>query len=151
LLLANAAPGETNFNGEVSLTNDTTLGLVYDKSNATNRLRSLRGGDLLTLTNEGTNLTLAASAAYVIPIVYAASVSPADSTTYYFGSSSAAPLTSTFERQRIYVPKAGTLKTVQVHVDNAGTLGSTETVSHSIRLNDTTDLTLSTTNTYNAV
>jgi len=149
--ISNGAPGETNYNGEVSLTNAATLGHVYDKSNGTNRLRSLRGGDLITLTNEGTNITLAASAAYVLPLGQITSISPADSTTYYFGQAWVAAATSTFNDQRIYVPKAGTLKTVQVHVNIAGTLASTETVSHSIRINDATDVTLTTTNTYNAL
>jgi len=148
MLLANGAPGETNYHGEVSLTNATTLGLVYDKSNATNRLRSLRGGDLLTLTNEGTNITLAASAAYVLPLGTAVNNSPADSTTYYIGGDLNNNLNTTWNISSVEVPKSGTLKRVFIKARVGGTLASAQAVSHYIRLNDTTDLTVDTTATY---
>ena len=60
-------------------------------------------------------------------------------------------MSGSWDRQKIYIPKAGTLKAVQVHVEVGSVLGTTESVSHSIRLNDTTDITLTTTNTYNAL
>lgn len=47
------------YNGEVSLTNSTVMGLVYDRATGTNRLRSLRAGNGLTLTNESTNIVFA--------------------------------------------------------------------------------------------
>jgi hypothetical protein len=147
--ISNAAPGETNYNGEVSLTNATTLGLVYDKSNATNRLRSLRGGDLITLTNEGTNIAVAASAAYTLTLGTAGANNPADSTTYYYGGDLNANLSTAWDFTSVDVPKTGTLKRVFIKVRVAGTLGTTEAVSHYVRLNDTTDITLDTTATYN--
>ena len=149
LHLSNGAPGETNYNGEVSLTNATIVGLVYDKSNATNRLRSLRGGDLVTLTNEGTNVTVAASAAYTLTLGSAGSQNPADSTTYYFGGDLNANLNTTWDLTSVDIPKSGTLKRVFIKVRIAGTPGSNEAVSHYVRLNDTTDLTVDTTATYN--
>jgi len=149
LHLSNGAPGETNYSGEVSLTNAATVGLVYDKSNATNRLRSLRGGDLVTLTNEGTNIAVAASAAYTLTLGSAAGQNPADSTTYYFGGDLNANLNTTWDLTSVDVPKAGTLRRAFIKVRVAGTLGTTEAVSHYVRLNDTTDLTVDTTATYN--
>lgn len=51
--------GEVNVNGEISLTNATVMGWVYDKSGVTNRLRSIRGGNGILLTNESTNIVAA--------------------------------------------------------------------------------------------
>jgi hypothetical protein len=59
------ASGETNFNGEVSVTNSTRIGLVNGKSNNTNLLRSVQGGNGIVLTNEGTNVMLAIDPAVV--------------------------------------------------------------------------------------
>lgn len=57
-----AGSGEANVNGEVSVTNATTMGLVYGKASLTNQLRSLRAGLNIVLTNEGTNITIASTA-----------------------------------------------------------------------------------------
>ena len=147
--LVATASGEANVNGEVSITNATRIGLVHDKVGVTNRLRSLQAGDGVTLTNEGTNIVVAAKAGYTLSFGQVVSVSPADSTTYYFGSAWPIALTSTFADKRIYVPKAGTLRAVFVHINVSATLGSAEDVSHFIRINDTTDVTL-TSMDYNA-
>lgn len=53
------------YNGEVSLTNGTRIGLVYDRSKETNRLRSVQGGSGVLLTNEGTNIMFAVDPAVV--------------------------------------------------------------------------------------
>lgn len=51
--------GEINVNGEVSVTNATRIGLVNGKSGVTNLLRSVQGGDGISLTNQGTNIMFA--------------------------------------------------------------------------------------------
>lgn len=80
-------------------------------------------------------------------------VNPADSTTYYIGAIPTAALTSrqTWARQRMYIPRAGTIVKVVFHLDISSTLGSSESVEHDIRLNDTTDTVLSTTETWSAI
>lgn len=49
------------FNGEVSVTNATTIGLVYDQILNTNRLRSFSPGNNIAITNEGTNIVIAST------------------------------------------------------------------------------------------
>lgn len=60
-----AGSGEANVNGETSVTNATRLGLVAGKSGVTNLLRSLQGGNGITLTNQGTNIMAAIDPAVV--------------------------------------------------------------------------------------
>src|SRR5512138_456804 len=69
--------------------------------------------------------------------------SPANATTYYFGSSLRATGQTVSTRRKIFVPKAGTIKRADISIVNgAGTVGSAQTSSMSIRLNDTTDFLL---------
>lgn len=77
----------------------------------------------------------------------AATFSPADSSTYYMGANANVP-TTTYDLHTFDVPRAGTLKRVFIKV-GAAAGASTEAVSHYIRLNDTTDVTVDTTATYN--
>ncbi len=74
---------------------------------------------------------------------YSATFSPSDSTTYYWGSFYNATPATTGGTSRIYIPKAGIIKKVYALVSVASTLGSAETSTMSIRLNDTTDTTIS--------
>ena len=69
--------------------------------------------------------------------------SPADGTTYYFGSNVVATLNTTAGRARIYIPAAGTIDACYLFLTTTGTLGSSETSTISIRLNNTTDTTVS--------
>lgn len=64
--------------------------------------------------------------------------SPADSTTYYAGLISP-ELSTTYAHVSLKIPKTGTVKRIELKVRVRGTLGSNETVSHYLRLNDTTD------------
>lgn len=69
-------------------------------------------------------------------------VNPADATTYYFGSWDSAGLTSTGGVRRIYIQRAGKITKADIlFVITSG--GSGETSTMSLRLNDTTDTTLS--------
>lgn len=70
--------------------------------------------------------------------------SPADATTYYFGQLLSASLQTSSAVRRIYIPKAGTITYVAVNFTQGGA-GTGETSSLYIRLNDTTDTTISTT------
>lgn len=107
------------------------------------------GANVSLATNFATNIrTLAANAAYALPLFSAGSQNPADSTTYYFGADPNANLNTTWNLSSAEVPKSGTLKRVFIKVRVAGTLGSTEAVSHYVRINDTTDVTVNTTATY---
>ena len=65
-------------------------------------------------------------------------LSPADATTYFFGSLMRLPET-TAALNRIYIPKAGNIVRFRVFVRVVGTLGSAHLTNHFIRLNDTTD------------
>jgi hypothetical protein len=60
-----AGSGEVNVTGEISKTNSTVMGLTYDKSGVTNRLRSLRPGYGIAFTNESTNIVIAVDSAVV--------------------------------------------------------------------------------------
>lgn len=60
--LTNSSGG---YNGEVSVTNSTLIGLVYDKVGDTNRLRSVKAGYSLVLTNQGTNISFAFDPSWV--------------------------------------------------------------------------------------
>lgn len=64
-LLSNLASGETNYNGEVSVTNATKVGWVYGKVSVTNLLRSSQAGNGMALTNQGTNVMFAIDPAIV--------------------------------------------------------------------------------------
>lgn len=68
--------------------------------------------------------------------------SPADASTYYGGSNFGQALNSTAALQRIYPPKAGTIKTAIVQF-RQGVVGTAEQSTVSIRLNNTTDTTIS--------
>lgn len=57
--LAYSLAGESNYVGEVSITNAMRFGLVNGKVGVTNLLRSIAPGNGLTFTNEGTNLMVA--------------------------------------------------------------------------------------------
>ena len=86
---------------------------------------------------------IAPNAGYVLT-AYANSFSPADATTYYFGSFIVAPGT-TADVKRVYVPKAGTVTRAHIRVhNNGGTQGTNETSTMSFRLNNTTDTSLTT-------
>lgn len=69
---------------------------------------------------------------------------PADSTTYYFGDTTGTSPTSTQAIARVYVPTAGTINYARVSFRFRDlTPGSAETSTVSLRLNNTTDTTIS--------
>lgn len=110
------------------------------------------GAFSLTLTTTGaTNVTLPTSGTlstlgYVL-IGSANSVSgfsPADATTYFIGSLFTQDPSTSAGTRRIYIPKAGTITVVELFTRTTGAAGTTETSTISIRLNNTTDTTITT-------
>lgn len=79
----------------------------------------------------------------------AAASTPGDSLTYYIGNTQGNAPSSTQGNAKIYIPRTGTIKKCYLHFFNATSSGTTETSSAYIRLNNTTDTTLSTTIAHN--
>ena len=74
----------------------------------------------------------------VMEFFNAPTLNPAASTTYYYNHNSA--LTTTYDLVKLRVVKACRIKRVELKVRVSGTLASSQTVSHYIRINDTTDV-----------
>lgn len=148
-----AAPAwDTLVDGDIPATLSANARVMVRKGTGSDvgprRRLSLIEGTNMTLTvaddsvNEEVDVTIASAGPHVLLCFQVSALSPADSTTYYIGSAPTNALTSTFTDQRLYVPKSGTLKSVFVRVRVGGTLGSGESVTHAIRINDTTDVSL---------
>lgn len=83
---------------------------------------------------------------YTIQMPFAtANTNPGDATTYYFGNGTNAALVATATAtRRVYIPKEGTIKAVYgFYTQTAG--ASNENSTLSLRLNNTTDTTITTT------
>lgn len=78
---------------------------------------------------------------YTIPI-FCATFNPADATTYYMGAFALAPTTTATSRW-LTIPRAGTITRIDIIIfNNGGTQGTNETSTISLRLNNTTDTTI---------
>lgn len=100
--------------------------------------------EILNKVFNGTNaLRITGSGGYVVLAETGAAISPLDATTYYTGSFSNLGTATADGERRIYIPKTGTIKAVQLYFLNTGTLGTTEPSTMSIRVNSTTDYTIS--------
>jgi hypothetical protein len=102
------------------------------------------------LTSDGTNWSSSAAPAsglgYVLTIINDTTSGPASGATYFFVNKSFTTTTASgTAMSRMTVPFAGTVTKVYGAVTVAGTLGSTENGTLSLRLNDTTDTTISST------
>lgn len=76
--------------------------------------------------------------AYTIVLGTAASFTPVDSTTYYCGGDLNSINITTYSHAQVEIPRAGTITRLFLKVRCGA--GTGETVAHSIRLNDTTDV-----------
>ncbi len=76
---------------------------------------------------------------YSIPIITIGNANPSASTTYYFGADSQSSVQTTYALASLTVLKAGTIKGCFVKA-RVGTPGSAELATHSVRINDTTDV-----------
>ena len=93
---------------------------------------------------------LKSDSGYLSPVAVA--TDPADSTTYYMGAfGNILGLTTTADISRLYFPQAGTVVSVSGFVLVSSVLGSSETMTLSFRLNDTTDTTITSTLTMDAL
>lgn len=101
------------------------------------------------LTSNGTNWTSAAPAAATGYNIFAYfnsttfAIAPADSTTYYFNQSGVGDWSTSQTQTKIYILKSGTITAAYIHFLNVGANGSSETSTVSIRLNNSTDTTIS--------
>jgi len=69
--------------------------------------------------------------------------SPADATTYYFGQPvMTSIITTTAATRKIRIPKAGTITRIDTQITVDGTLGTNQLSTLYLRLNNTTDTTL---------
>jgi hypothetical protein len=77
-------------------------------------------------------------------ILYAhlANVSPADATTYYFGSYTGLGLSTVDGNRRFFVPRTGIVTDGYITANTTGTLGSAETSTLYLRKNGTSDTVL---------
>lgn len=72
----------------------------------------------------------------------APTLNPADATTYYWGAPFTVTTGTVANSRRVYVPRSGTIKSI--YLSGTVTTGSNESVSFYLRLNNTTDTTIST-------
>lgn len=85
-----------------------------------------------------------ASLGYTLMLTAGAGANPVTNTTYFVGGCVASWIVSSTEGAcRVYVPKAGTIKAVYLDFSVLTVLGSAETSTISVRLNNTTDTTIS--------
>lgn len=88
---------------------------------------------------------------YTIVLSSLSAFNPADATTYYFGINT---LNTTEGMSRVYIPKSGIIKSCYVHTATSVN-ASNETSTLSIRVNNTTDNTVSSSyvqnSTYNLI
>lgn len=139
LTVANGGQGNTSVTAYAVLCGGTT---------STNPVQSIAGvgssGEVLISNGAGALPTFQAPGGYTLFCVTFSS-SPADATTYFLSMSQAMTTytASGNADTRLYVPKAGTILACYGVVTVGGTLGSAGSSTLSIRLNNTTDTTVS--------
>lgn len=131
-----------------SLPGTCSVGQVYMDTDATSgsRIYACESSNTWVLQGGG-----GAAVGYTLSFFGNTQSSPADSTTYYFGNAPAAAIDTNATWYRVYVPKTGTIKAVYGNLHTAGTAGSGESNSIYVRINNTTDLTVTTSRTTNNV
>jgi len=142
-----------NFTNANTVTNPTlnlnTLGAVgfVNADGSAIAIGALRG--IVNIAYNGTNFQIVGNSAPYVLQANALSLSPADGITYFWGNIGAAPpIIATFRRIRI--PKTGTITSVYLTFLSNG-VGTTETSTHYIRVNNTTDYTIVSNQLHNSV
>lgn len=117
----------------------------------------IRSGQIVDLVYDGTNMQMQSTLGnvsaggglgYTMALFGTSALNPADATTYYVGFSLTPGTSATNDAMK--VPATGTITRVMLHIYVNGSTGTTESVSQYIRVNNTTDVTIGTTTTYNA-
>jgi hypothetical protein len=110
-------------------------------------------GDLTGTLSDQTDLQTALDAKSAHGITLNVSTpyigSPADATSYYFGSCQGTSADTNAGRGKYYIPVTGTIRSVYIYM-RSSTLASAETSTMYLRLNDTTDNTIVSTIANNA-
>jgi hypothetical protein len=121
--------------------------LVGNSTGNTLSKTTLTAGAGISVTNGSGSITISSTAATTGYIIQgnAAQISPADATTYYVGSMFAQTPVTTAGNAKLTIPRTGTITRVDLTIHNAGTTGSNEQSSIYLRLNNTSDTTLSST------
>lgn len=105
-----------------------------------NALKVVGNIDATSISVNGTSIT--SGLGYTIAVCGGGTgFTPADGTTYYLGANFLNGVLDTAnDYARIEIPKAGTIKRMFLKISQITTSGTSETVNHYIRLNNTTDI-----------
>ena len=153
LPIANGGTGQTSqTNAFDALAPTTTQGdLIYHNGTDNVRLAKGTAGQVLAMNSGATAPEWVANTGTTYIAYHHTTTAPADSTTYYIGSSLTVSVATTNAIQRVYIAKTGTVKAIYIFAMVAGTLASGESSTMAFRLNDTTDTTISSAVTHSAV
>jgi len=140
MVTQNSANNKTGAAGKVL--QGQGVGTASDFSTAT--YPSTAGTSGYVLTSDGTNwLSSPAAGDSFLLLFLCGQGSPSDSTTYYIQDQNALTgATATSALTRYYIPIDCTLKSVYLNVRVSGTLGTSETSTVSVRLNNTSNTTI---------
>lgn len=134
----------TNGTNGTNGSNGATGATGSNGTNGTNGATGTAGANGTNGATGATGVTGATGTGIAYTVYGNASIfSPADATTYYFGSQFSVATGTTANIKRIYIPTTGTITKVYVTINVAGTLATSETSTYSIRLNNTTDTQIS--------
>ena len=103
---------------------------------------SLTAAGGTTITNGSGSITVTTKG-YALQASSSADLSPADGLVYYIGNYPSIAPSTTADRRRIYIPISGTITVAYVVFWNSNVLGTGETSTIAIRVNNTTDTTIS--------
>lgn len=131
-----------------SLPGTCTVGQIFMDTDATSgqRIYACESANTWVLQGGG-----GAAVGYTLMFYGNTQSAPTDATTYYFGNAPGAPIDTNATWYRVYVPKTGTIKAVYGNLHTGGASGTGESNSIYVRINNTTDLTVTTSLASNSV
>lgn len=133
-----------NVQSVLSAADYAAIKTLLSLNNVDNTSDATKNSATATLTNKTIDATAntITGLGYVLQGSASNAASVPDATSTYFGSIPVSAGAS-IGANRIYIPKTGTIKKVYILFDNSGTLASNETSTIAVRLNATTDFTIS--------